>query len=144
MKTIWSYFQALLFVLLLVSLFSGAGAFTGIILVVFLLQSFPLYFLVGWLFYEFGDVTANPLGIFLMACILSGISYLQWFELVPRITSYFKNKYSAHDKQVNILIEKNDDKLLNEADNISDEWPANVFANEKYSPVERVFNEDKN
>lgn len=117
----------------------GAENLFGALMVVFILESFPLNLLVAWLFYAYGDLTQFPSFVFLMAAALSSVSYFQWFHIVPRIAAFFQNKLARHDRQIEILIKN---KALKELEESSEDWAVSWYEKEKYSPVERVFLQD--
>lgn len=107
------------------------------VLTTIIVLSFPLNLLVGWIFFSF-ELGSNFSGVMLlMGYVMSLLSYLQWFEAVPRIASYFSERFSMHDISVNVSLtrpEHADAAQLNHPDlqNLQ-------FDDQFRSPVERVF-----
>lgn len=136
MKKIWLVFQVLLFTILTGSYFAGDENLFGITLTIFILESFPLNLLIGWVFFAYAGISNYPALLFLFALVMSGLSYFQWFDLVPRIVDYLKKPFAKHDREVNLIIEKREPLLIAEP---IEEWATNVASSDQRSPVDRFL-----
>ena len=139
MKKLWLIFQTFLLALAVASWVAGADNLFGVVVTIIIVLSFPLNLLFGWLFFAFDSVIAMPELMLLMAFVMSAASYLQWFEIVPRMGRYFGRKLSRLDSELELawgqetlpLIEARVPQHVREWSTQSDQ--------EKYSPIERVF-----
>jgi hypothetical protein len=142
MKKIWLVVQSVLLALALLSWFAGAEDLLGLCLTVLIVLSFPLNMLVGWIFFAF-DLLSVPAITFVMAFVMSWLGYIQWFELVPRIARLFSHRFSDHDRQISISVERGQPaQLAGAKPGAASDWLNTANDKEKYSPVERVFSQD--
>lgn len=140
-KNIWLYFNGLLLATIGVSWMFGWDAVINICGVALFAMSFPLNLLIGWLFFAFDGLAAQPGVMMLMFLSFSWIGYVQWFKLVPKLAKFISSRFAAHDREVNINVSP---KQITEpaAENlISNEWQPGIYDEQARTPVERVFSE---
>lgn len=140
MKKIWLIFQILLFSILTGAYFTGAEDLFTVALTILILESLPLNMLFGWIFFAYADLSAYPSLLFAFALVMSFLSYIQWFELVPRIVRYFKTPFAEHDREINLVVEKKEPKLLTDP---AEDWAVNFATADQNSPVDRFLNNDR-
>ena len=143
MKKIWFILQGVLLTLGTIAWFAGAENVFGVFLTVLIALSFPLNMLVGWLFFTSDLLMTAPFMLLVMAFVMSAVGYVQWFELVPRLARALGSKFSAHDRQIKISVEREQPAQLEEGTRAdASDWLNTSNDKEKYSPVERVFGQE--
>jgi len=123
----------------------------GICLTIAFVLSYPLNMLLGWLFFVvvtlFGttqfDFSIGSLYLMLFALCVTG--YFQWFVLVPRLATFIRKTFFHKDLQINLNATAAGVKVLPDAkpDVSAQEWQKNWYDEQKRTPVERLFEKDK-
>ena len=145
-KDVWFAINGILLSISTISWAVGAENVFGVCGTLLLLLSFPSNLLVGWLFFTFGNLGALPSVMLLMIFAFSGISYLQWFVLVPRVVRFIRQKFFSRDLEIKFTANVESTKQIAEPnlENLTQDWQVNWYNEYKQTPVERVLNQDLN
>lgn len=142
MKKIWLILQTALLTLTIISGVTGAQDVFNVCWMILIASSFPLNIVVAWVFTT-NLLQSFPVLVLVVAFALCVLTYLQWFELVPRLQRLLTTKFSDHDRQITINVERTEQAQLAAGLPIdASEWLNTSNDNEKYSPVERLLSQD--
>lgn len=145
LKSIWLLFSILL---LAIPVFIPSKDFDviGVCLAIAIVLSYPLNMLFGWLFFMSGWFSASIGSLYLMLFVFTFTAYIQWFILIPRLTSFIRQKFFRKDLQISLNTKVVTVKTLSEpkAETVPNDWQKNWYDEQKRTPVERIFekNED--
>ena len=141
LKTVWLFVNSLLLAVGGFSWFFGAEEVMLVCWVALILMSFPCNALVGKLFFASGILLSQPGTILLMFLAFSGMGYIQWFILVPKLLKYMSGKFARHDRDISVNISPKQVTEPSTANLIANEWRPDIYDEQERSPVERVFSE---
>ncbi len=142
MKRLWLIFQSALLTLTIISGMTGAQDVFTVCWMILIASSFPLNILFSWVFTT-NLLQSFPVLILVMAFVMSALTYIQWFELVPYLGRLFRTKFPDRDRQITVNVERIDKaQLAPSFANDASEWLNTSNDKEKYSPVERVLSQD--
>ncbi|MEO6333972.1 MAG: hypothetical protein ABIO91_03235 [Pyrinomonadaceae bacterium] len=141
MKKIWLILQSALLALTIISGVTGAQDVFNVCWMILIASSFPLNIVVAWVFTT-NLVWSFPVFV-IMAFVLCALTYLQWFELIPRLGRLLSAKFPDRERHITINVERIDHAQLAAAlPPDASEWLNTSNDNEKYSPVERLLSQD--
>jgi hypothetical protein len=141
LKTVWLFVNSLLLAVGGFSWLLGAEEVMGISWIAIVLMSFPCNALVGWIFFASGILFSQPGIILFMFLVFSGMGYLQWFILVPKLLKYVSGKFARHDMNISVNISPKQATGPSTASLIANEWQPGIYDEQERSPVERIFSE---
>jgi len=108
-----------------------------------MLLSFPCNLLVGWMFFASGALLAQPGLVLLMFLAFSGIGYVQWFKIVPKLLKYISGKFARHDRDISVNMSPKQVTEPNTANTIANEWRPDIYDEQERTPVERVLSDTR-
>lgn len=139
LRDLWFAINGISWFVLIISWMVGAENVFGVCGTILILLSYPCNILFGWLFIELDSSANLPIVTFLM---ISAIGYAQWFILLPRITNFFRQKFSKQDLNIGINIQVERMHQITEpslGDMRSEGWQPEFYDENKNSPVERLI-----
>lgn len=145
-KDVWFAVNGILLFVSTVSWLVGAENVFGVCGTILFLLSYPCNLIFSGLFFETDSSFSLPVVTFLMLFSFSVVGYAQWFILLPRITKFFRQKFSKQDLNIrlNINVEKMQQITEPSLGNIRLEgWRPNFYDEDKNSRVERLIYDEK-
>lgn len=145
-KNVWFAVNGILLFVSVVSWLVGAENVFGVCGTILFLLSYPCNLIFSGLFFEMDSSFSLPAVTFLMLFSFSAVGYAQWFILLPRITKFFRQKFSKQDLNIgpNINVEKMQQITEPSLGNIRIEgWQPKFYDVDKTSPVERLIYDEK-
>jgi len=141
LKTVWLFVNGLLLTAGGISWFFSAEEVMFACWTALITLSFPCNILIAKIFFASGVLFSQPGSILVMFLAFSGMGYIQWFILVPKLLKYLSRKFARHDRDISVNISPKQVTEPATANLIANEWRPAAFDEQERSPVERIFSE---